>query len=228
VRTVFTKSLGSASANSIATSQSGTIGTALTLNGSAVTAGVATIDTASATNSAIGRRVLITTTSADATNGVVWVVVGTNAYGATITDSFNGVNAGTVNSNLDFVTVTSITPTAGSAGTTATQVGTSQIGSSPWLSLNWRGFSPLNVGVAVELVSGSATYQVEYTYDDPNQLLGGAVFPLPFTNLTPAALKGPASATGDGAFTTPIVAVRLTTETGTGVLRCRIVEAGTG
>jgi hypothetical protein len=227
VRTVFTKSLSAASANNIAQSQSGTIGTALTLNGSAVTAGVATIDTASATNSAIGRRVLITTGSTDATNGVVWVVVGTNAGGATITDSFNGVNAGTVNSNLDFVTVTSITPTAGSAGTTTTQAGTSANGSSPWVMLNWRGFPPLNVGIAVELVSGSATYSIEYTYDDPNQLQAGAAFPLPLTSLVTAALVA-ATATKDGNLLTPAVAVRLTISVGTGVLRCRIVEAGTG
>jgi len=227
VRTVFTKSLSAASANSIATSQSGTIGTALTLNGSAVTAGVATIDTASATNSAIGRRVLITTTSADATNGVVWVVVGTNASGATITDSFNGVNAGTVNSNLDFVTVTSITPTAGSSGTTATQAGTSANGSSSWLSLNWRGFSPMNIGIAVELVSGTATYSIEYTYDDPNLLQAGTAFPLPFTSLVTAALVA-ASSTKDGNLLSPAVAIRLTISAGTGVLRCRIVEAGTG
>ena len=222
MRTVFTKSLSAASANSIAASQSGTIGTPLTL-----TAGVVTIDTASATNSAIGRRVLVTTTSADATNGVVWVVVGTNAGGAVVTDSFNGVNAGTVGSNLDFVTVTSVTPTAGSAGTTATQVGTSANGSSPWLALNWRGAPPLNVGIAVELVSGSATYSIEYTYDDPNLLQAGVAFPLPFTSLVTVALVA-ASATKDGNLLSPAVAIRLTITAGTGVLRCRIVEAGTG
>lgn len=216
VSTTFTKQLGAASSDNICTSQSGSAGTPLTLNGAAVTSGVATIDTATAANSAIGRRVTISYTGTD-TN---FTIVGTNAGGAPIADVAIG-SSGTAQSNLDFVTVTSITPVGG--GLTGVTAGTNGVGSSPWVSLNWRGYSPMNVGVAVELVSGSANFTIQHTYDDPNNLVAGLLYPLPFSSIIVGA-----AATIDGAYTTPIKAVRLLINSGTGELRTRFLEAGAG
>ena len=218
--TVFTKSLGAASATSIAASQAASAGTPLTLT----TATGVTIDTATASNTAIGRRVLITSTSGSETASVT--ITGTNASGSIIseTDTFSGSST-TLQSTFDYVTVTSVVPSGTIAGSLS--AGTNGVGSSPWQTMNWQGFSPMNISVAVELVSGSAGYTVEYTFDDPNKLLAGATYPLNLSDLSPTALVA-ASATKDGLFNFPLVALRLTVNSGTGVLRTRIVQAGIG
>ena len=220
--TVFTKQLGAASDNSISASQTPGSSTLL-INGSAATAGVATIDTATAANSAIGRRVLITSGGDD--HLITWAVVGTNNAGATISDTILGTNATTSYSNLDFVTVTKITPSGAVASTV--KVGTNGVGSSPWQTMNWQNSAPMNITALVELVSGSANYTVEYTLDDPNNLTAGVVFPLNLSDLSPTALVT-ASATKDGLFNFPLIALRLTINSGTGALRARVVQSGIG
>ena len=109
---------------------------------------------------------------------------------------------------------------------------------SQWYTLNWMGDSPMNVSVAVENVSGTNSYVVEYTYDDPNALQAGVTTPLAFSTYTPKALGGsavagvppavPVAATGDGLFNFPFVAIRVNNSAGTGTLRVRIIQAGIG
>ena len=213
----FTKQLAAASSTNIATSQSGTAATPLTLNGSAVSNGVATIDTSSAANTAIGRRVTISYTGTDTS----FAIIGTNATGNTITDTAVG-SGGTAQSNLDFVTVTSITPVGG--GLTGVTAGTNSVGSSQWVPLNWRGYAPMNIGVAVELVSGAANFTIQHTYDDPNDLPPGVLYPLAFNS----TLISGATGTVEGPYVTPIKAVRLLINSGTGELRTRFLQAGAG
>jgi hypothetical protein len=216
---VYTKSLAAASANNISLSQSPGAG-AIILNGSTVAGGVATIDTASSTNSAIGRRVLLTSGGDD--SGITFTVTGTNANKQTISDTFAGGAIGTAQSNLDFVTVTGVTHTGSVAGTLT--IGTSGVGSSPWQTWNFLGYPPMNLGVAVEIVSGAVNYTIQYTYDDPNSLSTGVSFPLPFSQ---AALTAQ-STTLDGTILTPIVATRVLINSGTGVIRVRVLQAGIG
>lgn len=286
---VFTKSLGAASSNNIAASQSGSAGVVLTLNGSAavrlattstaavapggtviplasvsgvvvgntisdstaptafvsgtqvtavgtasvsvwppvsdtagvgsgdtiVISGVATIDTSSANNSAIGRRVVFAYTGSDTT----FTIVGTNSTGNVITDVVTGVS-GAGQSNLDFVTVTSVTPTGG--GLTSVTVGTNGVGSSPWWMANYYSNNDVNLGFSVEVVSGSVNYTIQHTYDDPNNLMAGAAYPLPYNH----PIVSNQNATLDGAYTTPVSAARVLVNSGTGVLRVRFLEAG--
>jgi hypothetical protein len=211
---VFTKQLAVNSADSIATSQSPGAG-AITL-----TAAIVTIDTASVANSAIGRRVLITSGGDD--SSITFTVYGTNSGGSKISDTFAGAAIGTAQSNLDFVSVTKITHTGSVAGTFT--AGTSTVGSSPWLTLNWHATSIMNVAFAVEVVSGSVTYSMEYTYDDPNNLLGGSTFPLPFDVSGATSI----SITQDGVFDLPVAAVRVLINSGTGQLRVRILQSSIG
>jgi hypothetical protein len=210
---VFTKSLAAASANNIATSQ--TPGAAaLTLVSVPVV-----IDTATANNSAIGRRVIVTSGGND--TGINWVIVGTNASGAVVSDIFAGVSGGAAQSNIDFVTVISITPSGAVASTAL--AGTNGVGASPWLTWNFMVNPPMNLGFAVELVSGAVNYSVQYTYDDPNNLSAGVAFPLAFNS----ALVNQAG-TADGTISTPFVATRVLINSGTGVIRIRAVQAGIG
>ena len=223
---IFTKTLAAASANNIALVQAPG-SAALILNGASVVAGVAIIDTYNATtNNAPGRRVIITSSGND--SGINWVVVGTNATGNIISDTFAGANAAIAISNLDFVTVTSITPSgavAGTAlaGTTAVLVGTIGSGSSPWLTWNFRGNPPFNLCIGVE-ISGTINFTVEYTYDDPNSLPPGIAFPLPWP-LT--ALQSKLAST-DALLSQPVVATRVTINsyTAPAFVRVRQLQAG--
>lgn len=217
--TVFTKSLATAaSANNIALSQS-PAAAAFTLNGAAVVSGVATIDAATSTDSATGRRVIVT--SAGDNSGINFLVTGTNASGNVVTDTFVGTNTGAAQSNLDFVTVTKVIGSAAVTG--AVTVGTNGVGSSEWKIWNWMGKSPMNVSYVIELVSGAVNYTVQYTYDDPNNLQAGATLPLAQTSIL-----GAQAVTSDGSFALPIIATRVLINSGTGVLRCRFVQAGIG
>ena len=219
----FNKSMGAASSNSIAHSQShGTA--ALTL-----TSAIVTIDAVTSSNTAIGRRVIITSGGND--SGINWTVVGTNSTGNGIKDVFAGSNGGAAQSNLDFVTVSSITPSAAVASTAI--AGTNGVGSSPWQQVNDAVTQPVNVGFAVELVSGAVNFTVQHTFDDPNNvanltffnLAAGQTFsPLAFNN---AVVNG-AAATIEGAYTQPITAYRLLINSGTGVVRFRAIQAGIG
>lgn len=210
---VFSQTLAASSANNIATSQSPGAG-AITLNGSTVTGGVATLD--------VQRRVLITSGSSDA--GITFTVRGTNGAGNAITDTFAG-GAVTATSNLDFKTVTSVTHT-GSVASTIT-IGTSAVGSSLWQIINFNA-NPTNIGYEVELRSGAASFTMDYTLDDPNILPGtgglnaaGLGYSLPVASTS-------AAVTTTGSFTSPIVAWRLTTLTGTGTLVVRALQSGLG
>lgn len=216
-RKVFTKQLAAASSTNICASQSGSAGTPLSLNGTAVTGGVATIDTATAANSAIGRRVAIAYTGTDTS----FTIVGTNDTGNSITDVAVG-SSGAAQSNLDFVTVTSITPVGG--GLTGVTAGTNGVGSSQWALWNWRGYAPMNLGMLIELVSGAVNFTVQHAYDDPNGLRAGVLFPLPINS--PVIVN--ATSTIDGAYTTPILGTRVLINSGTGEIRCRFEQAGAG
>jgi hypothetical protein len=217
----FTKSLGAASANNIATSQAAVAGTPLTLNGASVAAGVATIDAYNAaSNSQPGRRVLITSTSAVETASIT--ITGTNSSGNIIseTDTFSGSST-TLQSNNDFVTVTQIVPSGTIVGSLS--AGTNGLGASVWQYWNYRGDSPMNLAYAVELVSGSVNYTVQYTYDDPNRLPAGVSTPLAFNTI----LLNQA-ATADSTLSTPVLCTRVLINSGTGVIRIRTMQAGIG
>jgi hypothetical protein len=178
--------------------------------------GTATIDTATAANLAIGRRVVIAYTGTDTS----FAIVGTNSTGNIITDTAVG-SSGSAQSNLDFVTVLSITPVGG--GLTGVTAGTNGLGSSPWVTLNWYGRSPMNVAMAVELVSGSVNFTLQHTYDDPNNPPNG-IYPLPFND----PVLANQSATVDGLISNPIVASRVLINSGTGEIRTRFEQAGVG
>lgn len=208
---VFTRVLAASSANNIALSQSPGAG-AITLNGAAVVGGVATLDTQ--------RRVLITSGSSDA--GITFTVNGTNGAGFPISDTFAG-GAVTAQSNLDFKTVTSVTHT-GSVASTIT-IGTSAVGSSLWQIVNWNP-TPENVGFYIESRTGTTTFALEYTYDDPNILPGtGGLNASGLTYPTAISLT---TAIGTASLTVPFVAWRLTTNTGTGTLVVRALQSGLG
>jgi len=152
-----TITLAAAVANGIAQNQTlGAAGT-LTLNGSLVSGGVAVFDTP--------RRVTIHSAGND--SGRTFVVAGAarSQQGSIAqTETLTGANVGDVATNLDFATVTSITASgATAAGVTA---GTNGTASGPWVVWDMN-LDSFKVGVYGFVLSGSPTWQVDITPDDP-------------------------------------------------------------
>lgn len=153
--------LQAASANLLATSQTPTSGTPLTLTGS---------------QPDVPRRILLTFGNEGATRTLL--LTGTNHTGNTITETLAVVNGapGTVQSLQDFATVTSALPLGG-GWTAAVTLGTSSVASSAWKQMNFN-VTPAEIDIAV-VVSGTVNYTVEYTHDDPNNTIGtGPAFAL--------------------------------------------------
>ena len=126
---------------------------AVTLNGSLVSGGVATLD--------VQRRVLFTTTADETTKTVT--LVGTNSTGNSIGETITLVDNSTVGSLLSYKTLTSVTVSAALTGNLS--IGTNGLADSPWVYMDSWAYGPVSVGVSV---SGTLNFDVEVSYDDPN------------------------------------------------------------
>jgi hypothetical protein len=218
---VVQKQLPASVSNGIALSQTLAAAGALTLNGSLVTSGVA--------NLAVAQRVGIASTGNE--GATVFTIVGTNVSNAPIGETVTGVNADTVNSLLDYLTVTSITMSAPSVGNIT--VGTVGVGSTEWVLLDiyaryWA------VAIAVQILSGSLNYTVEHTYDDVNTIAPATPQQWstePRSNVPPVAWKNNllngSSNNGETQYANqPVMAVRLTINSGTGKAQMQTIQAG--
>jgi hypothetical protein len=182
------------------------------------------------------RRVAVTSGGND--SSIVFTLYGTNQYGNPIVDQFNGANAGTAYSNLDFLTVTNVVHTGSIATTveigtlnTSSAPATSQVlGSTPWFGVNWH-IRPFEVSMSGQVLSGNATWGWQYTYDDPNNISvanpqGGVTYPQVFNHPTLNQQSG----TLDGQINDPVAAIRLVifyNSAGyTGTVRGTWLEAG--
>ncbi len=213
------------SGNGIATSQSLGAAGNFTLNGALVSGGVATLSPA--------RRVYITSAGND--TGLTFTVYGTDRYGNTISEAMSGANGAATSrgqgySVNDFLTVTRVASSGATASTVT--IGTGSVASSPWFGWSHE-MAPFQVGMACE-VSGTATYSVEHTYDDPNAAQPGA--PQPNANTPPLAWTDPSlsaqSAAAQGSLPAPngvpsvVFATRLTVTSGTGTVTFQAIQAG--
>jgi hypothetical protein len=148
--TVTVGPLTASSGNNIATSQTPGAAGPITLNGSTVVGGVAILTAAQE----------ITLTTTDSTHTAT--ISGTSWAGDPISEviTFTG---SAITSKLSYKTVTQIVVNA--ALTAAITVGTSGIGSSPWVRLDEWALPQ----VAIQCdTSGTVNYTVQQTLDDPN------------------------------------------------------------
>lgn len=205
--------LAAASANNIATSQTPVSGTALTLNGAAVSNGVAVLDQP--------RRVLLTYGNEGA--GRTMVLTGTGATGLSQSETLvvpSGAG-GTVASALDYKTVTSLVP-AGGGYTAAVTAGTNAMASTPWVRLDEWAFPQVALQCTV---NGTVTYSVQQTLDDPNNPSNPVAPPFmtwvdhPDTNLVAA------TATKQGNYAYAPIFTRATITAGTGTVTYTVVQA---
>lgn len=202
----LTRQLDTADPNGIAQSQTPLTAGNLTLNGDLVTAGVGILDQQ--------RKILITPAGADA--GRTFTITGT-VGGVTITEEVSGANnPATSTSLLDFDTVTQIAVDAATAG--AIIVGTSGIGASE--AIKWDRFiTPFQLTISLD-VTGTVDVTVEYTTDDL-----GADAPGPYNWKAHAFLTN-ITADDDGTIISPVSAIRLLTNSGTGTCRLRAIQSG--
>lgn len=152
-KTLSIGGLAAASSNNIATTQAGTANTALTLNGSTVTGGVATLD--------LPRRVLVTSTGTD--TSINFKIVGTDRNGASMTETIKGGSSGNpVYTANDFLTVTAVTPSGNTAANVT--VGTNTIASSAPMIVDFFA-NPNQIGCSIAVV-GTANYTIQEALDD--------------------------------------------------------------
>lgn len=198
-----------ADADAIAQSQTPAAGgeQSLTLNGTLVSGGVATLD--------IARRVAITSAGDD--TGRTFTITGTNRHGDTITEAVTGANAASVNTLLDYKTVTEVTVDDDTAG--AITVGTSQVASTQWYPLDTLR-NPTNIGIRITQ-DGTATWTIEHTLEAVMRSTG------PFRVGEHDTLVSQ-SASAQGNYGYGVAAIRLTTEayTNPATLTLDIVQSG--
>lgn len=201
--------LAAASANAICLSQTPAAAGALVLNGATVSGGVATLDNA--------RRVLITCVGNESAK--TFTLTGTSYNGKVQSETLTGPNATTVQSALDYKTVTSITISAAAAG--AITVGTSAVASSRWLRLDNWAFPQ----VAIQCdVTGTVNYTVQQTLDDPNnETLFMSPAMVNWINHPDSNLVG-ATTTVQGNYGYAPIYARVTLNSGTGSVVLTLVQ----
>lgn len=166
------------------------------------------------TYAALSPQGFITLTSANNLSAVNFTITGLDSANNVISEVLAGPNANTVTSVNSYAVVTSITT---SAAVTAVSVGTTNGGNTDFLPLDIYNISPY-VGIQT-VVSGTVTYSMTFTDDDPFNKAS-----TPVENPINASLT---SATTSVYFQSTAVmrAVRIKVATGsTGTLRVNIVE----
>lgn len=208
----ITYQLAAAVANGIAQSQTGTAGTALTLNGSLVSGGVATLDSGGA-----ARRVLLTPAADESAH--TFTITGTDRNGRPQTEVLTGsANPTTAQSLKDFLTVSKIVPNNTTTG--AVVFGTNSVGSSAPYILDMY-VNPANYGVST-VVAGTVNYTIEKSSDDL-----APAYDLTLSNPTwyPSTSFTAQTTNVDGIISGPCTMIRLTINSGTGDATARIITS---
>jgi hypothetical protein len=82
--------------------------------------------------------------------------------------------------------------------------------------------APFNIGIGAKLVSGAATFNIEYSFDDPmadGYTAAGATW------YVATGFSGVSASTG-GAFTIPCKAISINITANTGTVTATIIQAG--
>lgn len=212
----LTRTLAAAVADGIAQAQNLAAPGFLTLNGSLVVAGVAQLGSQ--------RKVLFTAGSGDDLSAINFVITGYNENGAEISETVVGpVDATPVSTVLDYSQVISIEADDAFPAAETVAVGTSGVGASLPIPLD-QYISPFNVSLWLKIL-GTANATVQYTGDD--------VFSPDFASDVDAEWIDHSDLTGEtadtvGTIISPVSAVRLVTNSGTGEVQLTVLQAGTG
>ena len=210
-----TLNIETADPNGVVTAETPADGVDLTIDGAYASGGVATFPFPTE----------VTFTSSDDLSTVTFTVIGTGETGASLTENVTGPNNDTVETTNKFATVTAIEVTTATTFTVETvDVGGAAVGIGPtdWWPLDIYTPNQVTTISCNILASGTATYSVQYTNEDPFD-----------TSITQLAVAHPVAAltgasTDQTAFTTTLMrAVRVNVASGSGQLRVTVVQQST-
>lgn len=210
-----TLNIETADPNGVVTAETPVNNTDLTLDGAYVSGGVATFPFPTE----------VTFTSTDNLSTVTFTVIGTDANNVYQSEAVVGPNNTTVQTTNTFATVTAIEVSTVTTFTTETvDVGAAAvgIGNGAWWPLDIYTPNQVTTISCNILASGTATYSVQYTNEDPFD-----------TSITQLAVAHPTAAltgatTDQTAFTTTLMrAVRVNVASGSGQLRVTVVQQST-
>lgn len=202
----YSRTLAAGVVGAIAAAQAPASGTPLTINGTLAAGGVATMTA----------QQFIGLTSAGNLSAINFTITGTDDQGRVISQTIAGPNANTVNTTLNYRTVTSIVPNGTSATTlTVDTVGT---GASQEIPID-RNQNPTNVSLS-GVVTGTVNWTAQYTLDDVFDGTNGPYQWFPVSSLTAQV------ASAQGTIISDITAVRFLTNSGNGTLACTVVQGG--
>lgn len=175
-----------AAVNTISASASPGAG-AITIGGTMATGGVATL----------GAAQLITLVSGGNDTGITFTVTGTDSDGRAQTETIAGASTATKTLTKYFKTVSSVTHTGSVAGTLSIGNTIDSVSNTirPDLST-----SPIAIGIGVTLVSGTATYKVQHSYQD-----GSTSHPLLWFDNS----AGAKSASSEATYSAPVACIRI-------------------
>lgn len=191
-------------ADGVCASQSPADG-AILINGALATGGVATFGAA--------QKVRLTSGGND--SGITFTFTGTDADGNTQSETVAGTNASNSDTTKYFKTITGITASAAVATTII--VGNLIASVSPTLRPN-NSLNPVNVNLYAQLVSGTATFGMDYTFDDTSAY--------PATWIADGTITAKTAST-ELSWTKPIGGFRLNlTASSSGVVHLKAIQAG--
>jgi len=182
------------------------------------------------------RKVLLTSGAGDNLAAITFTIYGTDDQGHSISESLAGPNAGTVQSVLDYSTVTRIAASAAFGVGITVSAGTNDVGASAPIPMDQ--YLPNFLAMIAALIrSGAVNYTVQYTFDNvfdaydfsnTNIFLPGASSGRPdliawWDHSTMTAL----AVSGKGELNAPVKAIRVVTNSGAGELELQVVQQGT-
>lgn len=207
--TKLTVSYVAAAVGAICASQTPGAAGNLLINGTLASGGVATLD---------AQRTVGITSGANLSNRT-FTLFGTDSQGRVISETLTGPNVGTVNSVLNYLTITKITISGSAAGALTVDTVTGPLGASQEIPVDLY-LNPSSIWATVE-ITGTMNVTLQYTLDD---VFTGA--PGPFNWFSFGGLIG-ISATGQApAGPAPIRAVRLLVNSDTGSAKVIVNQAG--
>jgi hypothetical protein len=204
----FSRTLAAAAVGAVCASQTvGIAGNPLLINGTLASNGVAQL----------GAQQIIGITSVGDIHTVVFTVTGTDDQGRVISETITNVNTNTVNSVLNYRTVTSIISSGVIAS--AVTVDTIGVGGSTPIPLDIYLRSGHTVSVNV---TGTINYTVQVTNDDPFNTSAST----PLNWITDPAIAAGQTTSQNGATANAYRAVRLLTNSGTGTGTITVTQQG--
>ena len=194
----------------------------ISITSSAGTAGAITVGHYRTATLDVARRVLFTSAGDDSANTAT--VTGTDFAGLPISETKALANATTAYTELDFLTVTSIT-TAAAIATTVT-VGTNGVASSQWATFDpYAGTAPIAIQATV---SGTVNFTIQQTLDDPNSTSNAVARSSVTWVAHPDSAVASATATAQANYAYPPAYARVLLNSGTGTVKATFIQAYQG